>query len=206
MARTKPVKSVVEVLRRKLGLHQDEFAERVGLSRRTLQNLEYGASLRWKNARAICLQFNVSADWLMANDPDAPMVTDTGEPWSLKTQGKLQRALKAMDPALMKGVASVVTEHALKPLFEDYTKFRTFFMVAGLADPSVVVKWREIQERAWAKFLKAYPVLAEQSKEPPRGPLSRADLESIKDDVEFLIHQMPVLPKTEATKKAGPKK
>jgi transcriptional regulator with XRE-family HTH domain len=206
MTRTKPVKSVVEVLRRKLGLHQEEFAERVGLSRRTLQNIEYGAPLSWKSARGISLQFNISGDWLMANDPDAPMVTETGEPWTPKTQGKLQRALRSIDPALVKGVVSVVAEQALRPLLEDYLKFRPFFMVAGLADPAVIARWREIQDRTWNKFKKAYPVLAEQSQEPSTGGLlSRAALESIKDDLEVVI-QMPTLLEKQTAKKEGLKK
>jgi DNA-binding XRE family transcriptional regulator len=74
MARTKPVKSVVEILRRELGLMQGEFADRVGLSRRTIQENEYRAPLSWKSAKAISDTFNVSQEWLMANDLNAPMV------------------------------------------------------------------------------------------------------------------------------------
>jgi DNA-binding XRE family transcriptional regulator len=188
VARTKPIKSVVEVLRRKLGLHQDEFAERVGLSRRTLQNIEYGAPLSWKNARAISLQFNISADWLLANNPDAPMVTDTGEPWSLKTQGKLQRALKAVDPALSKALISLLSEKVIRPLLEDYLKFRTSLSVAALIDSEATVRWQTIQDKAWSGFLKANPAVTEAlSREPiTREGLGRSDLESIRDDIEML--------------------
>ena len=200
MARTKPVKSVVEVLRRKLGLHQDEFAERVTLSRRTLQNIEYGTPLSWKNARAISLQFNISADWLMANDPSAPMVTETGEPWSLKTQGKLPRALKAVDPAFSKALFTLVSEKVIAPLLEDYLKFKTSLSVAALIDPKATVRWHTFQNKAWSEFLKANPAVAEGlSKEPVKEGLSRADLESIKDDVEMVI-QMPTLPGEETAK------
>jgi transcriptional regulator with XRE-family HTH domain len=195
MARTKPVKSVVEVLRRKLGFHQDEFAERVGLSRRTLQNLEYGSSLSWKNARAISLQFNVSADWLMTNDTTAPMVTETGEPWSLKTQGKLQRALKAVDPAFAKTLFEIFSEKVVTPLLEDYLKFKTSLSVAALIDSKATMRWRTLQNKAWSEFLKTNPAIAEAlSREPAtKAPLSRTDLESIKEDVELVI-QMPPLP------------
>jgi DNA-binding XRE family transcriptional regulator len=201
MARTKPVKSVVEVLRRKLGLHQDEFAKRVGLSRRTLQNLEYGSPLSWKNARAISLQFNVSADWLMANDPSAPMITEGGEPWSLKTQGKLQRALKAVDPALSKALFSLLSEKVIAPLLEDYLKFKTCLSVAALIDQKATVRWHTIQNKAWSEFLKINPAISEAlSREPAaKTPLSRADLESIKEDVELVI-QMPLLPEKGTTK------
>ena len=68
MTRTKPLKSTVEILRRELGLQQGEFAGRVGLSRRTVQEIEYGAPLSWKSAKAVSEAFNVSKEWLMAND------------------------------------------------------------------------------------------------------------------------------------------
>lgn len=207
MAKTKPLKSTVEILRKKLGLRQGEFAERVGLSRRTVQEIEYGAPLSWKSARAISLQFNISADWLMANDLDAPMVSATGEPWSLKTQSGLQRVLRSLDPALVKGMISIIAGEALRPLLEDYLKFRPFFLVAGLADPGVIARWREIQEKAWVKFLKAYPILVEQSQDHPgaSGPISSAGLETIKDDVEIVTLMRSELEK-ETSKKAGSKK
>jgi DNA-binding XRE family transcriptional regulator len=78
MPKTKPVKSVVEILRRELGLQQGEFADRVGLSRRTIQEIEYGAILSWKSARSISLQFNVNANWLMENDLSQPITTNFG--------------------------------------------------------------------------------------------------------------------------------
>src|SRR5258708_31191032 len=99
MARTKPVKSAVEILRREIGLQQGEFAKRVRLSRRTIQETEYGAPLSWKSANAISDTFNVSQEWLMANDLNAPMVDAiNGKPWSPKEMGRVQKAKITDDP------------------------------------------------------------------------------------------------------------
>jgi len=193
------VKHVVILLRRELGLHQDEFAERVGLSRRTLQNIEYGQSLSWKSARAITEQFNVNPNWLMKNDQDQPMTTLSGEPWSARERNNLQ-SLKNKTP-LAKVTAWIVSEKALRPLLEDYLRFRSFFMFAALSDPSELERWREIQNQAWDQFLEGNAALAALSKETLTGDaLSRADLESIKEDVEMVI-QMPPLPEKETGKK-----
>ena len=66
------------MLRRKLGFQQGEFARRVGLSRRTIQEVEYGARLSWKSAKAISDAFNVSEEWLMANDLEKPILDRKG--------------------------------------------------------------------------------------------------------------------------------
>jgi transcriptional regulator with XRE-family HTH domain len=198
------VKHVVTLLRRELGLRQEEFAERVGLSRRTLQNIEYGNALSWKSARAITEQFNVSPDWLMQNDPSKPMTTISGKPWSHKERNNLQ-PLKNRTPQA-KVAAWVISERALRPLLEDYVKFRSYFTFAVFTDPSEMERWREIQSQTWNEFLEDNPVLAELAKETRGGDvLSRADLESIKEDVEMVI-QMPPLPEKEAGQESGPKK
>ncbi len=192
------VKHVVTLLRRELGLRQEEFAERVGLSRRTLQNIEYGKALSWKSARAITEQFNVSPNWLMKNDPDQPMTTISGKPWSPKERNNLH-PLKNRTPQA-KVAAWVISERALRPLLEDYLRFRSYFTFAVFTDPSGMKRWREIQSQAWNEFLEDNPVLAELSKETLSGEvLSRADLESIKEDVEMVI-QMPPLPGEETAK------
>jgi transcriptional regulator with XRE-family HTH domain len=198
------VKHVVTLLRKKLGLHQDEFAKRVGLSRRTLQNIEYGKALSWKSARAITEQFNVSPDWLMKNDPSEPMTTISGKPWSQKERNNLH-PLKNRTPQA-KVAAWVISERALRPLLEDYVKFRSYFTFAVFTDPSEMERWREIQRQAWNEFLEDNPVVAELAKETLTGDiLSRANLESIKEDIEMVIH-MPPLPEKEAAKRGGSKK
>ena len=206
MPRKKPtpqVKHVVTLLRQELGLRQEEFAERAGLSRRTLQNVEYGKALSWKSARAISLQFNVKPDWLMKNDPNQPMTTISGKPWSQKERKNLHPIQDKMPAA--KAVAWVLSERALRPLLEDYVKFRSYFTFAAFLDPSEIDGWREIQSKAWNVFLNDNPVVAEMAKETLTGDvLSRADLESIKEDVEMVI-QMPPLPEKEVSRRAGSK-
>jgi DNA-binding XRE family transcriptional regulator len=206
MPRTKPVKSVVEILRRELGLRQGEFAERVGLSRRSIQEVEYGAALSWKSARAISLQFNVDANWLMQNDLGQPITTISGKPWTQKGRDNLQ-PLKNREP-VAKAAALIVSQKAIRPLLEDYLKFRSFFLFAALSAPEEIDHWREIQDRAWNEFLKdSSDALVELSKGAASGGrgLSRADLESIKEDVELVI-QIPPLLEKETARKAGSKK
>jgi hypothetical protein len=140
----------------------------------------------------------------MKNDPDQPMTTLSGEPWSPKARNNLQ-SLKNKTP-LAKVTAWIVSEKALRPLLEDYLKFRSFFMFAALSDSSELERWRGIQSQAWNLFLEDNPGLAELSKEVlTGGSLSRADLESIKEDVEMVI-QMPPLPEKETGKKGGSRK
>ena len=142
----------------------------------------------------------------MANDPDAPMVTPSGKPWTLKTQGNLQRALKAVDPTFQESLVLLLSERAFPPLLEDYLKFRPFFMLAGLADQKAIARWREIRDKAWTKFLKSYPELAKQSQEPATSAaLSRSNLESIKEDVEAVL-LLPALRGRGAARQAGSKK
>jgi transcriptional regulator with XRE-family HTH domain len=208
MPRKKPtpeVKHVVTLLRTRLKLHQDEFAQRAGLSRRTLQNIEYGKALSWKSARAISLQFNVKPDWLMKNDPDQPMTTISGAPWSPKYRNNLQ---DLKNGTVKERVAAwVVTDKAIRPLLEDYLRCRAYFLFAVFTDPSDIDDWREIQSKAWKEFQEDHnAVVAEWAKETiPGDILSRANLESIKEDIEAAIH-MPPLPERETAKTAASKK
>jgi DNA-binding XRE family transcriptional regulator len=204
MPRTKPIKSVVEILRRELGLQQGEFAERVGLSRRTIQEIEYGGPLSWKSARAISMEFNVRPDWLMKNDPDQPMTTISGAHWSPKHRKNL-RDIKNQS-AMAKAAAWVITDKVIRPLLEDYLKFRSYFTFAVFTHPEEIEHWREIQRKAWEEFQDDNPFVAEWAKETlPGDILNRANLESIKEDIEAAIH-MPPLPEKAIAKKSGRKK
>src|ERR1700736_19963 len=139
MVRTKPIKSVVEILRRELGLQQGEFAKRVGLSRRTIQENEYGAPLSWKSAKAISDAFNVSQEWLMANDLNAPMVDAIhGNPWSPKEMGRVQRGKITDDPELTEAIEQMISIHAIEPLLADYIRMRKFFIPAAVSETWVI--------------------------------------------------------------------
>jgi DNA-binding XRE family transcriptional regulator len=192
MARTKPIKNVVELLRKEIGLQQGEFAKRVGLSRRTIQETEYGAPLSWKSAKAISDTFNVSQEWLMANDLNAPMVDAIdGKPWSQKEKDRVQRAKVTDDPELTEYVEKMVSAFAIEPLLKDYIKMRKFFITA-FDDREIVVRWKEIQEKVWKEFKDEIGVSEKLDKATEtRKHLSRADLETIKDDVELVIRYIP---------------
>ena len=190
MPKTKTVKSVVEVLRRELGLQQGEFAERVGLSRRTIQELEYGAPLTWKSAKAISDTFNVSLEWLMANDLNAPIVDAAqGKDWNKKEKDRVQKSKLTDDPELTEYIEKAVSTHAIEPLLRDYVKMRKFFISAAVSgDTWIIARWREIQAKVWGEFKEEIGVAEELDRATgPRKQLSRADLERIKDDVELVI-------------------
>ncbi|SRR5258707_2965256 len=202
MARTKPIRSVVEVLRNRLGLLQGAFADRVGLSRRTIQEVEYGAPLSWKSAKAISDAFNVSEEWLMANDQNAPLVDAIhGKPWSPKEMGRVQRAKITDDPELTKAIEQMISDHAIQPLLRDYIRMRKFFIAAAISETWVIVRWQKIQDKAWKEFKEEIGVSEELDKSSEtRKPLNRADLERIKDDVDLVIREMPPLPEKETAK------
>ena len=202
MPRTKPIRSVVEVLRNRLGLLQGAFADRVGLSRRTIQEVEYGAPLSWKSAKAISDAFNVSEEWLMANDQNAPLVDAIhGKPWSPKEMGRVQRAKITDDPELTKAIEQMISDHAIQPLLRDYIRMRKFFIAAAISETWVIVRWQKIQDKAWKEFKEEIGVSEELDKSSEtRKPLNRADLERIKDDVDLVIREMPPLPEKETAK------
>lgn len=55
----------VKVLRKKLGLTQEDFARKIDLNRSSLANIEIGnVNLTERNIKKICKEFNVSEDWL----------------------------------------------------------------------------------------------------------------------------------------------
>ena len=206
MPKTKSLKSTVEILRRELGFQQGEFSKRVGLSRRTVQEIEYGAPLSWKSAKAISDAFNVSKEWLMANDLNAPMVDAIhGKPWSQKGKDKVQKAKITDDPDLVEYVEKAVSAFAIEPLLRDYIKMRKFFIsAAASADTWIIARWNEIQAKVWKELKEEVGVSEELDKATEtRKHLSRSDLETIKDDVELVIRQTDALPESEPTRKAG---
>jgi len=125
-------KHIIVLLRHKLRLTQREFAEKAGLSYRTIQDVERGLkTLSPKSAAAISRAFGVDEDALLAND--------------------LSRVIMDPDQAAM-AKASVAPQ-----LLQDYLTFRSYFAGIALRDPEALLRWRETQEKAWAQFLKDRP-------------------------------------------------
>jgi transcriptional regulator with XRE-family HTH domain len=55
----------LKAIRKTLGLNQNDFSERLGLSQGAYSSIETGTiALTEKNVKLICMAFNVSEDWL----------------------------------------------------------------------------------------------------------------------------------------------
>jgi DNA-binding XRE family transcriptional regulator len=80
--RISPLKHPVAILRTTLGLGQSELAAKLGCSWRAIQSIELGTlKLSAKMANKICDETGVHFNWLMAGDPDAPIIDERGWPW-----------------------------------------------------------------------------------------------------------------------------
>ena len=69
----------IKLLRKRLDLNQEGFAEKIGLKRSALSLIEIGKNpLTEQNITLICLTFNVSRDWLVSGE-GAMFVSETPE-------------------------------------------------------------------------------------------------------------------------------
>jgi transcriptional regulator with XRE-family HTH domain len=77
MSRQSARRSTLAVLREELGLTQAELGKLIELSRPTIQAIELGKlRLTEENAARLAAETGVSAGWLLAGDPDKPIVAD----------------------------------------------------------------------------------------------------------------------------------
>src|SRR5688500_15648360 len=77
--KTKPVKHVLTLLRRKLEMGQKQFAPLCRCSIATIQSIETGRLQLSKSlAEKIAFETGVHVGWLMDNNPAAPMLNDEG--------------------------------------------------------------------------------------------------------------------------------
>lgn len=61
----------IKTIRKAAGLTQDEFAERLGISKTGVQKLEYGANEPAEGTRrSICSEFSISRTWLETGEGD----------------------------------------------------------------------------------------------------------------------------------------
>lgn len=73
----------VAVLRTEIGLHQQEFADLVGIKIDALQSIEIGRlKLSEQYAEQISRQTGSSIKWLMNADPSAPPINEWGKPYT----------------------------------------------------------------------------------------------------------------------------
>jgi transcriptional regulator with XRE-family HTH domain len=55
----------IRLIRKELGLNQNDFARKIGLTQTSMSMIEAGkAALTQKNIKLICVTFGVSEDWL----------------------------------------------------------------------------------------------------------------------------------------------
>jgi len=86
-------------------------------------------------------------------------------------------------------IEKTVSTHAIEPLLKDYIKMRKFFISSAVSgDTWIVARWEKIQAKIWKEFKEEIGVSEKLDKATQtREYLSRADLETIKDDVEVVI-------------------
>jgi DNA-binding XRE family transcriptional regulator len=106
------LKHPLAVLRITLKLTQKEMADICEVSWSTIQAIEHGI-LRMSEAVAerLSIKADVSIDWLLKGDPEAPMVSQNGEPYTKRHFEEAQAALFA--PKETKG--RVVGEYYAMP-------------------------------------------------------------------------------------------
>lgn len=91
----------IRTLRKALKLSQSEFAERVGVSRSVVNNLEFGLiqnlEAKMPLFRLIAKEFGVSLDWLLHGDGDPELPDLTEAEAEAKRMGEL---LASEDPTV----------------------------------------------------------------------------------------------------------
>ncbi len=191
MPRPSKAAHVLAKLREELGgLYQREFAERVGLHWRTVQDIERRGRISRRNAIKISEKTGVSSDWLLQNDPSLEIKSVSGKRWSNKDRHAFEARSKRW-PEL----APVIRKWNLAVCFTllyDYVNLR--FLLEGLPNPPEALrKWKACQHGAIVKFLAAYRPASEREKELTRKGggewprLSRESLLTVKDDVDTIF-------------------
>jgi transcriptional regulator with XRE-family HTH domain len=143
---------VVAKIRISLGLYQQEFAKRIGVSTVTIKKVESLAlPLSTSLAKKIGEYYRVSPAYLLGNKPYKKPVTSGGEPWTAKTFFQLR------PPSFEDRFVDLVITSTL---FHNYRRCR-----GGLqrVKDSLAASYRleALFDKAYAKFLKEYPEAAD---------------------------------------------
>ena len=193
MPRPAKAAHVLAKFREELGLHQNELAKRVGLHRRTIQDIERGKlHLSRRSALRISEKTGVSVDWLQANDPKREIINVGGKPWSNKDRQTFDRRNKlwpTLSRITRRWQLAVCVE-----LFKDYLGMRS--LLEGVANPGqATLKWRAFHRKAVAEFIASYepitkkfnPNDAERFLPDSRDGLSVEALQTVRDDVDAVL-------------------
>jgi transcriptional regulator with XRE-family HTH domain len=82
-------RTTVAVLRLKTGLSAEEFGQLIEKSLSTVKSIESGKlALSVRTAATIAQKTGISLRWLLDGDVSAPMIDDSGEPWTVETYEK----------------------------------------------------------------------------------------------------------------------
>ena len=186
MSRRAKAAHVLAKLREELGLYQKELADKAGLSRRTIQDVERGKlRLSRRSAARISERFNVDIKWLLANDPDRPIRAVGGGTWTPKDQAEMSAFLEKLNRDQASLLRPMIAAGVARILLQDYLRFRDFFQAREFRDPFAFSNWHNQQSQAWTAFLKSNPALDDGHDEKfPPVVLSHEALKSIKDDIE----------------------
>ncbi|RYD72171.1 MAG: hypothetical protein EOP84_23625 [Verrucomicrobiaceae bacterium] len=83
--RDSPIRHPLAVLRAVLGMSQDQMAELAQCSRKTIQAVELGnLNMSDSLANRIVKETWVDPQWLTSGDPRKPIITQTGDPYTLE--------------------------------------------------------------------------------------------------------------------------
>lgn len=198
MPRASKAKHVVVKLRKGLGLQQKELAKRCGIPLRTFQDIERGVfRLSRQKAFAISANTGVSADWLLENDPKAPITNVDGKAWSQKDRQRVTEETKSVI-SFIEGMgphaemmATLLAVPSCPVLFDHYLTSRTFFRKVRLKDLEPLLRsWHKCQKKAWQDFIAASGYSPGKATEH----LNRPELESIRDDIDYVERLLKIEP------------
>jgi transcriptional regulator with XRE-family HTH domain len=191
---------VLADLRAKLNKLQKELADYVGLSRRTIQDIERGVlPLSRRNAVRISEKTGVSVEWLLANDRSRPITNISGKPWNPRDQRWFTTLSQGMGQDRMAILRPILAAGVLPLLLQDYLRQRVFFERLNPRNPQAIFRWSERKAEAWRDFISSDPNLAEYSQDQPRD-LNVESLNSIRDDLEVIEDFLLLLEKVSVPK------
>jgi hypothetical protein len=176
----------VRRLREELGDTVTGFAKRVSAHRNTIHGLENGTlELSRRVAIRISQKTGANANWLLANDANAPITDWGGRPWSREKDLPNAERLEQF-PEERPLVLAWQLETCL-PLLTQYLLTREVIEHAPNSGEAAS-RWRGIQKKALDEFVESYGPDSGKLKDViQRFRLSGKGLNTIRDDIDAVI-------------------